>query len=311
MGVNIMLMLSLNISAVALAFIWISLLASLTVKSKKKLNPIRLDKKEEQPLVVHDNFEPNNSVIFSDWQEFLEGDFKVGTKIVFNPRWYRVSEEYKKFEELCKDKGVAVVRERNLDFQIERSAIHFDDPILMPLLWNKGYNIKVVKGRSFTELLSEVTPFTLIFLSVKDDGSQALNHRWQEKLANYGVHKLTREYLRSSYINVIWKKGEREYISLYEEVSDNAIFKTFKPGHKINDFTIPLHFEIKSAGYDSGNVSSVKVEGVEYSPNLRGMNIVMYDLMDSKVKRAHRVDTFVSIYEDNTIYCAYPEEENL
>ncbi|NUU74832.1 hypothetical protein [Paenibacillus xylanilyticus] len=306
-----MLLLNLNIIAAAFALMWISLLVSFSVKSKKKHTPISLDEKEEQPLVVYDNSVQSNPAIFSDWYELLEGDLKLESKIVFNPRWYRAAEGYKEFEGGCRSKGVTVVKESNLDFQVERPTIHFDDPVLMPLLWKKGYNIKVVKGRSFTDILSEVAPFTLIFLSVKDDGSQALNHKWQEKLANYGVHKLTREYLRSSYINVIWKKGERDYISLYEEVSDNVISKTLKPGHKIKGFTVPIHLEIKSAGYNSGNVSSIRVEGKEYSPDLRGMNVVVYDLMDSKVKRVHRVDTFVSVYEDNTIYCGYPEEAEL
>lgn len=302
----------LNVSAIAFAFIWIYLLASLSVSRKKKDTLRRLDETEElQSLVVLGNSVQHNSVSFLNWYEFLERDLEAGTKIYFNPRWYQFSEEYKKFEAFCKNKNVAIVKERNLDFQVERFALHFDDPLLMPLLWNKGYNIKVIRGKSLIDLLSEIAPFTLIFLSVKDDGSQALNHKWQEKLADYGVHKLTREYLRSSYINVIWKKGEREYISLYEEVSDKAISKTIKSGYKINKFNMPIHLEIRSAGYDYGNVSSIKVEGEEYSPNMRGMNIVVYDLIDSKVKRIHRVDTFVSVFEDNTIYCAYPEEEKL
>ncbi|MDN4603748.1 interleukin-like EMT inducer domain-containing protein [Paenibacillus sp. F6_3S_P_1C] len=304
-------MLSLNITATALALLWISLLASLALKREKKQFTVQLEEQEEQPLVVKDISERYNPVSFSLWYEFLESVLEVRTKIIFNPQWYRASEEYKKFDEYCKDRGVTVLKEHNLDFQRDRSAIHFDDPLLMPLLWNKGYNIKFVKGKSFTDLLKEVAPFTLIFLSVKDDGSQALNHKWQEKLADYGVQKLTREFLRSSYINVIWKKGEREYISLHEEVSDKAISKTIESGYKVKEFIMPIHLEVKSAGYNSGNVSSVKIEGLEYSPNLRGMNIIVYDLIDSKVKSVHRVDTFVSIFEDNTIYCAYPEEEKM
>ncbi|WP_145323825.1 interleukin-like EMT inducer domain-containing protein [Paenibacillus xylanexedens] len=309
-----MFVLSLNIAATTLALLWISILSSFSLKREQ--GHIKIQSEEEEvevvkSFIVQDKPEQSNSVIFSEWYKLLENDLETPIKIVYNPQWYRASEEYNKFKDFYRSKAVTLVKERNLDFQVERPVVHFDDPLLMPLLWNKGYNIKVVQGKSFADLLNEVNPFTLIFLSVKDDGSQALNHKWQEKLADYGVQKLTREYLRSSYMNVIWKKGQREYISLYEDVSDKALSKEIKSGYKINDFVMPIHLEMKSAGYNSGNISSVKIGGEEYSPNLRGMNIVLYDLMESKVKSVHRVDTFVSIFEDNTIYCAYPEEEQM
>ncbi|GGH70867.1 hypothetical protein GCM10008014_55740 [Paenibacillus silvae] len=302
-------MLSLNVSVLVLALLWILLLASLSVKREKVHTTEILDEKDEPLIDENAVSERHKPVNFGEWYELLENEHDKHTKIIFNPLWQRDFNEYTKFSDFCKDKGVSVIKEYNLDFQDRQSVIYFDDSILMPLLWNKGYNIKFVKGKSFTDLLKEVAPFTLILLSVKDDGSQALNHKWQEKLADYGVRKLTREFLHSSYINVIWKKGAKEYISLFEEVSDKAITKTISSGYKVKDFNMPIHLEVKSAGYNSGNVSSVKINGEEFSPNLRGMNIIMYDLIESKVRSVHRVDTFVSIFEDNTIYCAYPEEE--
>ena len=37
------------------------------------------------------------------------------------------------------------------------------------------------------------------------------------------------------------------------------------------------HFLVKSANHNSGNYCSIQINGIEYAPNLRGMNFVVYD----------------------------------
>ncbi len=252
---------------------------------------------------------PAPAYSFSRWEELLAVEDAAVSVICRNPRWSEAPEACEDFARRCREKGIALVdREDSEQWLSKRATVHFDDCRLMPLLWAENYRVHRVRGRSLLELLREASPFSILVLSVKDDGSQALNHDWQEKLCEVGLRSLTREHLRCSYINIIWKKFENTYISLYEERSEGPLAKRYDPGDFINDFKFPISLEVASEGFYAGNSSSIKIDGREYSPNQRGMNIVAYDMVDSKVEGVHRVDTFVSVYEDTAVYVAVPEE---
>lgn len=310
-----MILTTLKGSAVFLALLWViclMIIKRMASQKRSRYNPERNDDVEDE---IKLNLKPDPkqenvtiTSLFTEWREQMTGEEQPQI-IVESSRWKQDNPEYVAFMQFCKEQNIKIIKEENLNPQ-EYPVVYFDDPMLMSLLWKKGYCVKVVKGRSLTELLESVDLFTLILISVKDDGSQALNHKWQEKLMNYGIHQLTREYLRSSYLNIIWKKGEREYRSLYEEISAEPISIKYKPGDKIKEFNVPVELEVRSAGLNGGNYASIRIDGQEFSPDLRGMNIVFYDLIESKVREIHRVDTFVSIFEDKTIYQAYLEEEH-
>ena len=48
---------------------------------------------------------------------------------------------------------------------------------------------------------------------------------------------------------------------------------------------------LQSGGYDNGNMCSIKVSGQEYAKGLRGLNIVVYSLVQKKVIDAVCFDT--------------------
>ena len=52
-----------------------------------------------------------------------------------------------------------------------------------------------------------------------------------------------------------------------------------------------IHYSIVSAGYLVGNRSSIGIDGTEYSKNVRGMNIVVYDLKEKRVMESISFDT--------------------
>ncbi|MBW7452788.1 hypothetical protein K0U00_01860 [Paenibacillus sepulcri] len=245
---------------------------------------------------------------FSRWEELLLNNNDPCKIIIESPLWDKFRSEYQAFAKLCEEKNALVKKIDTLWKEaVLPPAVYFDDPAFMSDLWDKNYNIELVKGRSLIELLKEVQPFSLIILSVKDDGTQSLNHKWQEQLSELGVHALTREHLRYGYVNIIWKTVDHMYTSLYEELSLNRLAIQLKKGDKIKDHIISADLDIVSAGFDSGNFSSIKIDGQEFSPNLRGINIVVYDAIDSSVEAVHRADTFVTIFDDKTIYRAYTE----
>jgi hypothetical protein len=306
----------LKTSTVFLLVLWIVILVRMKTVSKFQfIEPRHIEVPSNDIIATDLELSKDISVeaeahSFERWKELLSNGEEACSTIIESRLWDGQQYAYKQFKMLCKEKRISIIRKDELGRISNRTIVHFDDPAIMPFLWEKGYHIKLVKGKSFVDLLKSVFPFSLIILSIKDEGSQALNHKWQEELDQLGVCSLTREHLRHSYINVIWKKSEEAYVSIYEELSMDPVSRHFKPNEKIKDFFISMDLEVSSAGLTCGNYSSIKIDGQEYSPNLRGMNIVIYDLIDSRVEAVHRVDSFVSIYEDTTIYRAQPEAEH-
>ena len=55
-----------------------------------------------------------------------------------------------------------------------------------------------------------------------------------------------------------------------------------------------IHYSIVSAGYLVGNRSSIEIDGTDYSRDVRGLNIVIYDLKEGKVTKSISFDTCVA-----------------
>ena len=88
-----------------------------------------------------------------------------------------------------------------------------------------------------------------------------------------------KECYQSSYIAAI-KDGE----ILTEEISDEKLsYQT-----EIENISL----EVISAGYNSGNTASIKINNVEYAVNQRGLNIVVYDTKENCVADSVCIDTY-------------------
>ncbi len=72
---------------------------------------------------------------------------------------------------------------------------------------------------------------------------------------------------------------------VYEDMSDNKLEQeTEIAGNKI---------DMQSAGYETGNIASIKINGLEYALNKRGINIVVYDKQANRVIDSVRIDTYI------------------
>ncbi|XID91167.1 hypothetical protein ACF3MZ_21995 [Paenibacillaceae bacterium WGS1546] len=299
----------LQASAAALFLAWIGILRAM---HRFKPSPSAERPSPEEAVSEHPGETEETDVMpaysFSRWEARLAEVEEAGGILVENPRWNEAPAAYERFRALCGEKGIAIVDRNDSGWLTVRPVVYFDDCQLMPLLWGERYRIHLTEGKSLLELLREASPFSIIVISVRDDGSQALSHDWQEKLCEVGIRALTREHLRRSYINIIWKKYGHTYVNLYEEQAEGPLAKRYDPGDRINDFKFPMRLEVGSEGYYAGDSSSIRIDGRQYSPNGRGMNIVVYDMVDSKVQGIYRVDTFVTVYEDRAVYRALPTE---
>ncbi len=110
----------------------------------------------------------------------------------------------------------------------------------------------------------------IIVISAKDEASKHFNLFTEKQ--KFGFDKQV--HYRNSYVAVIDIK--RDFY--YEYVSNQKYECSYKVKNKFID--------IISAGYETGNISSIKIDDREYSMNHRGLNFAIFhfktlDLVDS------------------------------
>lgn len=114
---------------------------------------------------------------------------------------------------------------------------------------------------NLNEYFSNVSKFKnkIIVITVKDEASRYISGF----TARYDLGLNMNLKFRGAYVAVIDPK--RDF--LYEKNSDSKIECSYRVGKR--------YVDIVSAGFESGNVSSVKVDGDECSLNQNGINVVI------------------------------------
>jgi len=125
---------------------------------------------------------------------------------------------------------------------------------------------KIIKERiSLTNLIDKIPESKLLIIAVKDEATKKLPHFFSENMDSlYGGHLSSLKY-RQAYI-AVYNKGEL----LFEKVGVNdkeAHYQGEYNGYKI---------DLLSAG-DKGNIAVIKINGVDYSKNARGLNVLHVD----------------------------------
>lgn len=119
----------------------------------------------------------------------------------------------------------------------------------------------------------------LVFVSARDDASSGLNDRDVALLNDIGLQDLTTQGFRASYCAVKQPGAITEKVSM-ERIEQSGTFDE-------------IPWTVISAGYDSGNESSVMIRNRELSYNLRGLNIVVYSVTRDRVIDCVNFDTYL------------------
>lgn len=124
----------------------------------------------------------------------------------------------------------------------------------------------------------------IILLAVKDEASNALTQEVVQMIQTLGLEFDLQDHYRWSYLAIVDAGNV-----LYEDLSDSKLeYRTEIAGKKI---------EIQSAGFQTGNAASIKINDVECALNRRGLNIVVYDKAENRVVDSVCIDT----YSDNIL----------
>lgn len=104
----------------------------------------------------------------------------------------------------------------------------------------------------------------IVFISVRDEASTCITPEIQNNLFALGLKKSLYGAWRNSYLAIL-DDGAVVYENLGKEVM------------QYSGIIDGIQFYAESAGADIGSNASIQIEGYEYAPNQRGMNIVVYD----------------------------------
>lgn len=123
-----------------------------------------------------------------------------------------------------------------------------------------------------------------VFISTNDDASRGLAKNVESRLKALGLQQDLKDKYRWSYAAVISpENGVSEALSAKEP----AILS----GSIRNKNTF---YTVTSCGYSSGSSASIIIDGIEYSPNVRGLNFVIYDNSLMKVIDKITFDTLLN-----------------
>ena len=128
--------------------------------------------------------------------------------------------------------------------------------------------LQALKGRNIT-----------IFITVRDEATNSLTGKLLEDLKEIGVRTDLKGKYRYSYYAVITQGDSVEGLSNTETIT--------YAGQLGN-----IEYSIISGGYAVGNISSILINGMEYSKNTRGMNFVILDNATGTVIDSVSFDTY-------------------
>lgn len=122
----------------------------------------------------------------------------------------------------------------------------------------------------------------IVIFSIKDEGTCGLNQRVIHKLQELGLTANLIGNDRSSYLAVL--DGTNVIV---EELGYQMLEKDIQLAN--------IKIEVVSAGFDYGNIASIKVDDIEYAINNRGLNIVVYDKKTERVVDSICFDTHLNL----------------
>lgn len=174
-------------------------------------------------------------------------------------------------------KGISSILSREswlkLKDDIQAGAVNI--PSISP---EKAENYKILNDY-LAALNSE--RYSIIF-SVKDEASSQLSPGILRAMEDLGLEHAPVDAFRNSYLAVIDRKKV-----VYEECSDQLLHYDGILG------SIDVHAE--SGGFNAGNISVIQINGIEYSVNRCGLNIVVYDNLLNGVMDSVCFDLYDSV----------------
>lgn len=149
----------------------------------------------------------------------------------------------------------------------------------------KNELIKQENLNSYLEYLNDLNDESILIIISALDEASSLYPLYKENLNKLGSKIDFSNKWRWSYLVVFDAKGN----NFLEQNSIERLDKQIKIGKN--------NISLISSGFDKGYISSIKINGIEYSKQRRGLNIVILNKKTGKILDFFNVDT----YEDHNL----------
>lgn len=171
-----------------------------------------------------------------------------------------------------------------------RVNLFTEDGMAYPIVASAYVNFKLMEDLSFAEYFDELSkhPEYTVFLAAKNDASSGITEEMQLALQKIGVQTVLRTAPQVSYYAIAYK-GTAIENSSYESLRYDGVIKA---NH--------VPYTLESAGFFAGSKASILIDGIEYAPNTRGLNVVVYDSARGQVMDARCFDTSANPEEPET-----------
>lgn len=144
-------------------------------------------------------------------------------------------------------------------------------------------DVQLTKETDIHKYLSMLSdPNYVIWIAVKDEATNGMSEQIIQELRQLGLEASIKDQYGSSYLAVITP----------EEVKEEYGYDFLEDVGSIRDGRVL--YTIQSGAYENGNTCSIKVAGTEYAKARRGLNIVVYNLVNKKVVDSVCFDTYKS-----------------
>jgi hypothetical protein len=161
-----------------------------------------------------------------------------------------------------------------------------------------GQDIIFYQGESIKHFLQNIKKNQLLLISIKYEGTEALDHDVIRIMTTFGLHQNLLDKPFHSYAAI---GANRSGYSLgLEKFGLGKVSLTLKKGDKIGltDVVSPVDITITSNGASMEHVNEIRVNGKNYSQNTQGMNIVVLDPENGEVLQTTAVNSHLSLYRD-------------
>lgn len=138
--------------------------------------------------------------------------------------------------------------------------------------------VELTELNSYLQKLSEMKNI-LVCISVKDTAGFCLSEGINKLLMNLGMKTNLVNKHQQSYVGILY--GKTSYVERI--VKDNISF--------LDVYVQRMHIQLLSKGFRVGDMSSICIDGKEYSVNERGLNIAVVDVKKRKVLDSVCFDT--------------------
>lgn len=163
----------------------------------------------------------------------------------------------------------------------------WDDTLQGYLEWEENQLLTTQESvYAYFNALEKAKNDCLIIVTVKDEASGAWNDTLEAAIHRLGVRSSFYNQIQNSFVAII--DGG---VNKFEKWDDRRI--RVNSNYLIND-SQTLRLSVSSAGFMCGDVSTITVNGKNYSLNKRGLNIVVIDKQTAQVISSTSIDTHVS-----------------